>query len=227
MRTLPCRFCVSHIHKFTNMKKFRRDLFLMCVIALALILGASHAIRQDYPQTKDAGKAIPDIGAEPAEGTASEAAHQKDVVVVAEENAAERYAATLFIEAPWGKGPGAVGLSNPSEQGTLDAGPNYGPQSFDVADDGQLYLLDSVNERVNVYDAGGEISEGLPGCLRRHGGSPGVTRPSRNCTFSVGAAGQSMFTTGKERWRRPISCRRNCLPRLWVLEDWRSTRTAM
>lgn len=68
----------------------------------------------------------------------------------------EKYEAKLFVEAKWGKGKGEVGLSNPSEQGAEDAGPNYGPQSFDIADNGHLFLLDSVNERVIEYDENGK-----------------------------------------------------------------------
>ena len=64
----------------------------------------------------------------------------------------EIYQAELFVQASWGDGQGEVGLSNPSEQGVEDAGPNYGPQSFDVAENGHLFLLDSVNGRVIEYD---------------------------------------------------------------------------
>ena len=74
----------------------------------------------------------------------------------------EIYQAELFVQAPWGDGQGEVGLSNPSEQGVEDAGPNYGPQSFDVAENGHLFLLDSVNERVIEYDDQGKYLKDFP-----------------------------------------------------------------
>jgi hypothetical protein len=77
----------------------------------------------------------------------------------------EKYEAKLFVEASWGKSRGQVGLSNPSDQGIVDAGPNYGPQSFDVANDGHLFLLDSVNERMIEYDQNGKYVKDFPiGC---------------------------------------------------------------
>ena len=74
----------------------------------------------------------------------------------------EIYQAELFVQAPWGDGQGEVGLSNPSEQGVEDAGPNYGPQSFDVAENGHLFLLDSVNGRVIEYDDQGKYLKDFP-----------------------------------------------------------------
>jgi len=74
----------------------------------------------------------------------------------------EIYQAELFVRAPWGDGQGEVGLSNPSKRGVEDAGPNYGPQSFDIAENGHLFLLDSVNERVIEYDDQGEYLKDFP-----------------------------------------------------------------
>lgn len=75
----------------------------------------------------------------------------------------ETYQSELFIQASWGKGEGEVGLSNPSDQGIEDAGPNYGPQSFDIDDkNNHLFLLDSVNERVIEYDEKGEYRRDFP-----------------------------------------------------------------
>lgn len=69
----------------------------------------------------------------------------------------ETYRSELFIEAKWGEGKGEVGLFNPSEQGIEDAGPNYGPQSFDINEsDGHLFLLDSINKRVIEYGENGK-----------------------------------------------------------------------
>lgn len=69
----------------------------------------------------------------------------------------ETYESELFIEAKWGTGKGEVGLFNPSEQGIEDAGPNYGPQSFDINEsNGHLFLLDSINKRVIEYGESGK-----------------------------------------------------------------------
>lgn len=91
-----------------------------------------------------------------------DAGGQADAESDAAEPALETYAPQLFLSARWGSGPGEVGLSNPSEQGVEDAGPNYGPQSFDVAQDGRLFLLDSVNGRVIQYGADGKYVKDFP-----------------------------------------------------------------
>lgn len=75
----------------------------------------------------------------------------------------ETYKSELFVEAKWGSGKGEVGLSNPSEQGIEDAGPNYGPQSFDIDEaTGHLFLLDSINSRVIEYDESGKYLQEFP-----------------------------------------------------------------
>ncbi len=74
----------------------------------------------------------------------------------------EIYQAELFVQSEWGEGQGEVGLSNPSERGVEDASPNYGPQSFDIAENGHLFLLDSVNERVIEYDDQGKYLKDFP-----------------------------------------------------------------
>ena len=74
----------------------------------------------------------------------------------------ETYEAELFIEAKWGEGEREVGLYT-SKSDTGDVGPKYGPESFDVDNKtGCLYLLDSVNQRVIVYDNNGEYLRTFP-----------------------------------------------------------------
>lgn len=74
----------------------------------------------------------------------------------------EHYVATEVIKATWGSGENQVGLYNPSERGFEDAGPNYGPQSFDLDSQGNIYVLDSVNARVVRYDQKGEVLQTFP-----------------------------------------------------------------
>jgi hypothetical protein len=48
----------------------------------------------------------------------------------------------IVVDAPWGAGPRAFGLNDGSEQATI------GPAALDVADDGAIAVLDSVNHRL-------------------------------------------------------------------------------
>lgn len=59
-----------------------------------------------------------------------------------------QYRRVEFINAPWGSSKGEVGLLH---------GPahDYGPQSFYIDAKSNLYLLDSVNQRILVYDQQG------------------------------------------------------------------------
>jgi hypothetical protein len=61
------------------------------------------------------------------------------------------------VEAPWGSGPGEVGLE--------DGGPNVTPiggSSFDVSTEGDVYVLDEANRRVLRWDAGAAVAKSVP-----------------------------------------------------------------
>ena len=58
------------------------------------------------------------------------------------------YVARDVVIASWGTGPGQIGLAKLG-------GPPLGPKSFDVDSAGNIYILDSVNHRVNRYDSQG------------------------------------------------------------------------
>jgi hypothetical protein len=60
-------------------------------------------------------------------------------------------------EARWGSGPGEVGLEN---TGT-DVTP-IGGSSFDVGDDGTVYVLDEANRRVLRWQAGAAVANSIP-----------------------------------------------------------------
>lgn len=61
-----------------------------------------------------------------------------------------RPADRIPLDRPWGDGPNDVGLQSGEERSTI------GPASFDLAEDGSLLLMDQVNGRVIVREAGGD-----------------------------------------------------------------------
>jgi hypothetical protein len=58
----------------------------------------------------------------------------------------------LLVTLPWGSGEGQVGLCRPAE------GLTRGPEALAVAPDGRIAVLDSVNRRVLLLDAGGQVT---------------------------------------------------------------------
>jgi hypothetical protein len=56
---------------------------------------------------------------------------------------------TALVTLPWGDGPGQVGLSRPAE------GLARGPEALAIAPDGRIVVLDTVNRRLVLLDAGG------------------------------------------------------------------------
>lgn len=61
-----------------------------------------------------------------------------------------RPADRIPLDRPWGDGPNDVGLQSGEERSTI------GPASFDLAEDGSLFLMDQVNGRVIVREADGD-----------------------------------------------------------------------
>lgn len=79
------------------------------------------------------------------------------------------YKKEVIVEAPWGDKPGELGMDSMSA-------PPVGPRDFYVADNGNIYVLDQVNDRVQIFDSKGtfqrqirynkkEISDSLAGVL--------------------------------------------------------------
>lgn len=68
----------------------------------------------------------------------------------------ERFIVTELIRIPWGDGKAEAGLDDPLVRGIIDGGPTVGPKSFDVDEDGNVYILDTVNGRVLRYNPKGE-----------------------------------------------------------------------
>lgn len=75
------------------------------------------------------------------------------VVEVATPAAEPARPGVTVLDLPWGSGPSRAGLAVGSESATL------GPPSFDVDADGGIYLLDSLQGRVAVFDGGRLVRE--------------------------------------------------------------------
>lgn len=56
----------------------------------------------------------------------------------------------------WGSAPGEAGLLPGDESATI------GPQALDVSEGGDIYLLDQVNERIQVFDRSGVLTNVVP-----------------------------------------------------------------
>jgi hypothetical protein len=63
---------------------------------------------------------------------------------------------SLLVTLPWGSENGQVGLQAPAE------GLVRGPEALAVAPDGRIAILDSVNKRVVMLDAGGAVLASAP-----------------------------------------------------------------
>jgi len=140
-------------------------IIVLVFIIFALVLGI---FVYGYLQTRDEGNSTKPIKLIENNQTVRPTENLKPVETIKPTESPETvglevYKSELFVEANWGTGKGEVGLSNPSEQGIEDAGPNYGPQSFDVDETtGHLFLLDSVSSRVIEYDGSGKYINDFP-----------------------------------------------------------------
>jgi len=72
----------------------------------------------------------------------------------------EQYESEVILSLPWGSGPNEIGYAKdgPEDQEGL----RYGPTAIDVDQDGNLYILDAVNQRVKVFDQNGELLRSFP-----------------------------------------------------------------
>ncbi|PJA88105.1 MAG: hypothetical protein CO140_00720, partial [Candidatus Moranbacteria bacterium CG_4_9_14_3_um_filter_40_7] len=68
----------------------------------------------------------------------------------------KQFASSEVFQIEWGNGNGQVGLLKVP-------GRNYGPQSFAVDEgNGKIYILDSTNQRILIYDLSGNILTFIP-----------------------------------------------------------------
>jgi len=84
----------------------------------------------------------------------------------------EQYESKVILSLPWGSGPNEIGYAKegPEDQEGL----RYGPTAIDVDQDGNIYILDTVNQRVKVFDQNGELLRSFP--VRRWPGALAVDR---------------------------------------------------
>lgn len=61
-----------------------------------------------------------------------------------------------FLEVPWGSGPGQLGHKLEAESAP------EGPMSLTTDREGRLFVLDQVNQRVQVFTAGGAFAKAIP-----------------------------------------------------------------
>lgn len=77
--------------------------------------------------------------------------HQLEALPVGQGRAPDRRFRLL-----WGSAPGQAGLLPGNESSTI------GPQALDVSESGEIYLLDQVNARVQVFDRIGLLTNVIP-----------------------------------------------------------------
>jgi hypothetical protein len=107
---------------------------VVVVVAVAVALAAAFV-----PLGRPAGSARPGAGPSTRRSAAVEAAPGAP---------AAGGGSLVVLRAPWGAGPGEVGRRVPAE-GSPEA-----PMSFVVDQNGRVYVLDQVNRRVQVFEAG-------------------------------------------------------------------------
>ena len=120
--------------------------------------------------------------------------------------ALETYRSQEVLFAPWGSEPGRLGL--------LEQAEGVGPQSLCAAEDGNIYILDLVNRRVQIFSPEGEhIRQTACGILAHDlrlgpGGEMYLLAPYHGLVEKYDAAG-SLLTS----W--PIS------PDIWLIDGLR------
>jgi len=70
----------------------------------------------------------------------------------------------VILKTQWGKGPGECGLwqYRKGDYACLKDHPRCGPRSFALDSEGNIYILDTVNERVNKYSRAGRFIFSFP-----------------------------------------------------------------
>ncbi|HVP35505.1 MAG TPA: hypothetical protein VMT04_00785 [Terriglobales bacterium] len=72
----------------------------------------------------------------------------------------ETYRSESIIDAPWGKEPGQFGIYDPLEHG--EGGPIVGPQTLTVAVNGDIYIYDAQNGRIQRFNNNGQVISIIP-----------------------------------------------------------------
>ena len=68
----------------------------------------------------------------------------------------ETYVPQVIIDVPWGKEPGQFGIYEPEE------GPTLGPQTLIISSNGDIYIEDRENGRIQRFSESGELIATIP-----------------------------------------------------------------
>ncbi len=96
----------------------------------------------------------------PRQAEAGAVDHVREDLVVMPATLPEPSDGSTVVSLPWGERPGEVGLAAP------DGGERRGPESFAVASDGRIVVLDSVNHRLVTVESPGTPAGTIPLDLR-------------------------------------------------------------
>ncbi len=72
----------------------------------------------------------------------------------------QTYVSQVIIDEPWGKEPGQFGIYELGEHG--EEGPPVGPSTFSVTPEGDIYILDLMNGRVQKFGPDGRLLFVIP-----------------------------------------------------------------
>ena len=70
------------------------------------------------------------------------------------------YVSQVVIDAPWGIEPGQFGIYDPLEHG--EGGPIVGPRTLTVAVNGDIYIYDAQNGRIQTINNSGQLISIIP-----------------------------------------------------------------
>jgi len=71
----------------------------------------------------------------------------------------QTYTPQVIINAPWGSKPGEFGLYDPyrNNPDAYDQGPIQGPSTFTIAPNGDIYIVDTFNHRLQIFTQNGSF----------------------------------------------------------------------
>ncbi|MCJ7457979.1 MAG: hypothetical protein MUP17_03180 [candidate division Zixibacteria bacterium] len=71
----------------------------------------------------------------------------------------QTYGSKVILSAPWGQNPGEFGLDNPYAHNSKahDLGPIQGPSTFTIAPNGDIYVCDTFNGRIQRFSPAGNL----------------------------------------------------------------------
>ncbi|MBC8459218.1 MAG: hypothetical protein H8D67_14585 [Deltaproteobacteria bacterium] len=120
------------------------------ILALAIIAGVGLVYKEKQEKAETTEQSSVTIEKETIQTTTQPTTQRPSVEL--KSDLVKKYKSIELIRASWGDSKGEVGLS----EKIPEAGGPYGPESFDVDEKGNIYLLDTRNMRVIKYDQNGK-----------------------------------------------------------------------